>query len=113
MKISLCGALIAAMALTPLTLAAQTVYPRRPITMIVPFSARGGTDSIARDMAGNMADPLGQPVVIDSRGGAGGAIGADIVAKAKPDGYTVLFATSSFATNAAITVDLPYDAVKS
>lgn len=113
MKISLCGALIAAMALPPLTLAAQPVYPSRPITMIVPFSAGGGTDSIARDMARNMADRLGQPVVIDNRGGAGGAIGADIVAKAKPDGYTVLFATSSFATNAAITVDLPYDAVKS
>ncbi|MCW5234226.1 tripartite tricarboxylate transporter substrate binding protein [Verminephrobacter eiseniae] len=115
MKISLCGALIAAMALPPLALAvaAQPVYPSRPITMIVPFSAGGGTDSIARDMARNMADRLGQPVVIDNRGGAGGAIGADMVAKAKPDGYTLLFATSSFATNAAITVDLPYDAVKS
>src|SRR6218665_2123848 len=113
MKISLCGALIAAMALPPLTLAAQPVSPSRPITMIVPFSAGGGTDIIARDRARNMADRLWQPVVIDNRGGAGGAIGADMVAKAKPDGYTLLFATSSFATNAAITVDLPYDAVKS
>src|SRR6218665_3713064 len=99
MKISLCGALIAAMALPPLTLAAQPVYPSRPINMIVPFSAGAGTDSIAGYMARNIAYRLGQPVVIDNRGGAGGAIGADIVAKAKPDGYTVLFATSSFATN--------------
>src|SRR6218665_1457052 len=68
MKISLCGALIAAMALPPLALAvaAPPTSPHLPTTIIVPFSAGGGTDSIARDMARNMADRLGQPVVIDN-----------------------------------------------
>ncbi|MCT9811921.1 tripartite tricarboxylate transporter substrate binding protein [Acidovorax sp. Be4] len=81
--------------------------------MVVPFVAGGGTDSIARDIAKSMTDRLGQPVVIDNRGGAGGAIGADIVAKARPDGYTLLFATSTFATNAAVEPKLPYDPQRS
>ncbi|MGO4303435.1 tripartite tricarboxylate transporter substrate binding protein [Cupriavidus sp. RAF12] len=103
---------LAALAALPLLATAQPNYPARPITLIVPFAAGGGTDSIARDIAKNMADRLHQPVVIDNRGGAGGALGADMVAKAKPDGYTLLFATSTFATNAAIEARLPYDPVK-
>lgn len=103
---------LAALAALPLLATAQPNYPARPITLIVPFAAGGGTDSIARDIARNMADRLHQPVVIDNRGGAGGALGADMVAKAKPDGYTLLFATSTFATNAAIEARLPYDPIK-
>ncbi|ADU98590.1 tripartite tricarboxylate transporter substrate binding protein [Alicycliphilus denitrificans] len=91
---------------------AQAPWPARAITLIVPFAAGGGTDSIARDIAKNMAERLGQPVVVDNRGGAGGAIGAQAVAKAAPDGYTLLFATSTFATNAAVEPRLPYDPVK-
>ena len=105
-------AAIAALAALPLLASAQTDYPSRPITLVVPFAAGGGTDSIARDIAKNMADRLHQPVVVDNRGGAGGALGADYVAKAKPDGYTLLFATSTFATNAAIEPKLPYDPIK-
>jgi tripartite-type tricarboxylate transporter receptor subunit TctC len=105
-------AALAALAALPLLATAQPINPARPITLIVPFAAGGGTDSIARDIAKNMADRLHQPVVIDNRGGAGGALGADMVAKAKPDGYTLLFATSTFATNAAIETKLPYDPVK-
>ncbi len=86
-------------------------FPSRPITLVVPFAAGGGTDSIARDVAKLMADRLGQPVVVDNRGGAGGAVGAELVAKAKPDGHTLLFATSTFVTHAAITPRLPYDAL--
>jgi tripartite-type tricarboxylate transporter receptor subunit TctC len=111
MKFSIRGAL-ALVAALPIVAAAQAAFPARPITLVVPFAAGGGTDSIARDMAKNMADRLGQPVVIDNRGGAGGALGADLVAKAKPDGYTLLFATSTFATNAAVAPKLPYDPVK-
>ena len=87
-------------------------FPKHALTMVVPFSAGGGTDSIARDMAKLMSDRLGQPVVIENRGGAGGALGADFVAKAKADGHTLLFATSTFATNAAISLRLPYDPIK-
>ncbi|WP_349606814.1 MULTISPECIES: tripartite tricarboxylate transporter substrate binding protein [Cupriavidus] len=112
MSISIRGAL-AALAAFPLLAGAEPAYPSRPITLVVPFAAGGGTDSIARDIAKNMSDRLHQPVVIDNRGGAGGALGADIVAKAKPDGYTLLFATSTFATNAAVEARLPYDPVKS
>lgn len=115
MPLSVRGTLatIAALATAlPLLAAAQAGYPSRPITLVVPFTAGGGTDSIARDIAKNMSDRLHQPVVVDNRGGAGGALGADYVAKSKPDGYTLLFATSTFATNAAIEPKLPYDPVK-
>ena len=99
------GALLA----IPVAAMAQDRWPARPITLIVPFAPGGGTDSIARDIAKNMADRLGQPVVIENRGGAGGAIGAAAVAKAAADGYTLLFATSTFATNAAVEPKLPFD----
>ena len=95
----------------PILALAQS-YPARPITLVVPFAAGGGTDSIARDIAKTMAEKLGQPVIVDNRGGGGGAIGANLVAKAKADGYTLLFATSTFATNAAAEPNLPYDAAK-
>lgn len=104
---------LAALAALPLIASAQPAYPSRPITLVVPFAAGGGTDSIARDIAKTMGDQLGQPVIVDNRGGAGGALGADVVAKAKSDGYTLLFATSTFATNAAIEPKLPYDPIKS
>ena len=105
-------ALVAALAAIPLGATAQTAWPARPITLIVPFAAGGGTDSIARDVAKNMSDRLGQAIIIDNRGGAGGAIGATVVAKASADGYTLLFATSTFATNAAIEPKLPFDPQK-
>lgn len=87
---------------------AQGKWPERPITLVVPFVAGGGTDSIARDIASQLSNRFGQPVIVDNKGGAGGSIGANFVAKAKPDGYTLLFATSTFATNAAIDPKLPY-----
>jgi tripartite-type tricarboxylate transporter receptor subunit TctC len=103
---------MAAAILWPLAAASQQAFPTKPITVVVPFAAGGGTDSIARDLAKTLADRLGQPVVVDNRGGAGGALGADYVAKARPDGHTLLFATSTFATNAAVAPRLPYDPVK-
>jgi len=94
------AALSAAVFLAP-ALAVAQAYPAKPITLIVPFAAGGGTDSIARDIAKSLGDKLGQPVIVDNRGGGGGTIGASFVAKAQPDGYTLLFATSTFVTNAA------------
>jgi tripartite-type tricarboxylate transporter receptor subunit TctC len=74
--------------------AALAEYPERSITIIVPFSAGGNTDTIARIAAEHLSAELGQPVVIENRGGGGGTIGAALVAKADPDGYTLLFGTT-------------------
>jgi tripartite-type tricarboxylate transporter receptor subunit TctC len=71
-------------------------YPAKPIKMIVPFPAGGTTDIVARILAQKMSESMGQPVTVDNRGGAGGAIGADLMAKAAPDGYTILMHNLSF-----------------
>jgi len=80
---------------------AAQAYPQRPITLVVPFAAGGGTDSIARDLARQLQVRLGVAVVVDNRGGGGGAIGVDYVAQAPADGHTLLFVTSTFVTRAA------------
>jgi len=87
-------------------------YPQKPITLIVPFAAGGGTDSIARDLAKLISESLGQSVIVDNRGGGGGAIGAQMVAKAEPDGHTLLFITSTFVTHAATEATPSYDVEK-
>ena len=86
-------------------------YPQRPIRLIVLFPP-GGSDTVARIFGQRAADRLGQPFVIDNRPGAAGVIGADIAAKSPPDGYTLLFATASFAMNSAWERKLPYDAIR-
>ena len=75
---------------------AQTVWPTKAITMIVPFPPGGLADLVARPVAEAMSRELGQPVVIENKAGAGGGIGMGLAARAKPDGYTVLMALSSF-----------------
>lgn len=87
-------------------------YPQRPITLVVPYAAGGGTDNVARGLAKGMSDKLGQAVVVDNRGGGGGAIGSKLVAKADPDGYTLLFVSSSFVTHAATETKPSYDVAK-
>ncbi|GAD20489.1 tripartite tricarboxylate transporter substrate binding protein [Acidovorax sp. MR-S7] len=91
-------------------LAAQDAFPSKPIRFIVPYAAGGTTDLVARTVGARMAQTLGQPVVIDNRGGAGGNIGMDVVAKAAPDGYTVgMGAISTNALNPHIYKKVPFD----
>lgn len=86
-------------------------YPARPIRMVVPFPAGGPTDIVARPLAQLLGEALGQQMLVDNRGGAGGSIGADAVAKAAPDGYTLLVGTvGTHAINPALYRKLPYDA---
>ena len=84
-------------------------YPQRPIRMVVPFAPGGATDIIARIVAQKLSERLGQPVVVDNRPGAGTTIGNAEVAKAKPDGYTLLFAPTPFVISQVIYPSLPYD----
>ena len=93
--------------------AAQT-YPDKPVRFVIPFPAGGATDVVGRHVAQELSQVLGQPVVVDNKPGASAIIGAQTVATAPPDGYTVLFATSSvLAINAATRTKLSYDPVKS
>ena len=92
---ALATGLVALAALSSTAVMAQT-YPSKPIKLIVPFPAGGTTDIVARIVAQRMSETMGQPVVVDNKGGAGGAIGADLVAKAAPDGYTLLMHNISF-----------------
>jgi tripartite-type tricarboxylate transporter receptor subunit TctC len=93
--------------------AAQDNYPARPIRVVVSFAAGGPTDTVARVMGAKMADLLGQLFVVENRAGAGGNIGADVVAKAPPDGYTLLMATvSTHAINPGLYRKMPYDPVR-
>ena len=107
----------AAMALAALVgsgaaLAQADAYPTKVITLVVTYPPGGGADVMARLIAPKMSDTLGQTIVIDNRPGAGGQIGAGYVAKAKADGYTLLFDASSFAANPALYPKLPYDSLK-
>ena len=91
---------------------AQDKYPSRPIRLVIPFAPGGGSDVTARLLGPRVAERLGQPVVIDNRPAASGVVGADIVAKAVPDGYTLLGTTVTFVINGTLQKGLPYDAFK-
>ena len=92
--------------------AAADDYPARPILLVVPYPAGGGNDVLARMVAAKMSVTLGQPIVIENRGGAGSTIGTRDVARSTPDGYTLLIATSSLAINPQLYPDTAYDPVK-
>jgi len=87
-------------------------YPERPIRLLVPFPPGGAVDHVARLVTRAMADDLRQPFVIENRGGAGGVIATDAVAKAPPDGYTLLLTAPNHTINAALQAKLPYDTEK-
>ncbi len=87
-------------------------YPSKPVTLVVTYPPGGGADAMARLLAPKMSEALGQNVVVDNKPGAGGQIGAAAVAKAAPDGYTLMLDASSFAVNPSLYPKLPYDPMK-
>ena len=92
---------------------AQAPYPNKPIRMVVPFAAGGATDVLARVIGQKMSAGMGQPVIIDNKPGAAGIIGTDAVAKAAPDGYTIVLGLSnSLMTNEFLYEKLPYDTAR-
>ena len=106
----LVGMALAALATT--TVLARSGFPNRPIRMFVPFAAGGGIDITARIAAQSLSDVLGQQVVVQNQGGAGGALATDAVAKADPDGYTLLYHSTTGIVHAAVTPKLPYDWIR-
>lgn len=110
---SLLLAVTAAFTLVPLAQAQAPAYPRGPVTLVVPFPAGGPTDAMARTLALKLGERLGQQVVVDNKGGAGGSIAAEAVARAAPDGQTLFFGTTgTMAINPSLYSKLRYDPVK-
>jgi tripartite-type tricarboxylate transporter receptor subunit TctC len=106
-------ALFAVAGLAVCTSAAAQDFPTRPIRIIVPSTAGGSVDTLARAVGARLAERWGQQVVVDNRSGAGGVIGAEITARAPADGYTLIMATiAAMATNVTLTRNLPYDPVR-
>ena len=91
---------------------AQANYPDKPVRFVVPYPPGGGTDVIARIVQDRFQALLGQPIIIDNKGGAGGSVGSELAARAAPDGYTVLFTLSSHTINPAIYPKLSFDTIK-
>ncbi|MDW3686929.1 tripartite tricarboxylate transporter substrate binding protein [Cupriavidus sp. CV2] len=104
----LAGFLAAALSLAASAASAET-YPARPIRLVVPYAAGGGVDIVARSVGQKMSVLLKQPIIVDNRPGASTNIGMEAVAKAAPDGYTIMMASNSLATNAALFAKLPFD----
>jgi tripartite-type tricarboxylate transporter receptor subunit TctC len=105
-------ALAAGLAAAPVTASAQADYPNRPITIIVNITPGSGTDLIARTVADGLKTILKQPVVVENRPGAGGSIGAAVIANSEPDGYRLLVTSSAIASLPAVQTTLPYDTEK-
>ena len=101
-----------ALVLVTATSALAQNYPNRPVRIVVPFPAGGGVDTMARIIGNKLSERIGQPVLIEHRPGAGGTLGADAVAKAAPDGYTVLITVNGLSISAALYKTLPFDPLK-
>jgi tripartite-type tricarboxylate transporter receptor subunit TctC len=99
-------------ALLPGAAVAKTDYPNRPLRFVVPFPPGGSNDIFARVIGHRLSESLGQPVLVDNRPGAGGMLGAEIVARAPGDGYNLMIHSTSFTTGAALQPKLPFDPLK-
>ncbi|MCY1195771.1 hypothetical protein D9M72_71000 [compost metagenome] len=104
--VSLCGLAL------PQAAGAAAAYPSKPIRLVVPWAPGGSTDILARTTAERLTKALKQPVIVENRAGASGNIGADIVARAAPDGYTLLFTSTNLTLNPAVIPQTPYDPIK-
>ena len=87
-------------------------YPAKPVRLIVPLAPGGPSDTLGRTVATRLTEVVGQPVVVENRAGAGGVVGAEVAAKAPPDGYTMILVSTSFTINASLYPKLPYDTLK-
>ena len=112
MSLLMCAAMAAAPTLAQAPPAKGPTFPSKPLRIVVPFGAGGIADLTARTVAQHMAASLGQPVVIDNRPGAGGVVAAEMVAKAEPDGHTLLLLSNGSAVSAGLFKSLPYDTVR-
>jgi tripartite-type tricarboxylate transporter receptor subunit TctC len=106
-----CGVALLLAALA--SVAAAQGYPTRPVRLIIPFPPGGSNDIVGRMIAAQLGDRLGQQMVVDNRGGAGGTIGTELAAKSQADGYTLLLISTAYAFNTSIYKKLPYDPAKS
>ena len=106
------GALLAATLVLAGPAARAQPYPSRQITLIIPFTPGGSNDLVGRAIGKKLAEVWGQPVVVENRGGGGAVIGAAAVAKAPPDGYTLLLVSPTFTINPAIRKTMPFDTVR-
>src|SRR5215471_14925312 len=106
------GALLAAALVLAGPAARAQSYPSRQITLIIPFTPGGSNDLVGRAIGKKLSEVWGQPVVIENRGGGGTLIGAGAVAKAPPDGYTLLLVSPTFTINPAVRKTMPFDAMK-
>jgi len=111
-KISLITATLITAAVAFSLGSAHAEYPDRPVTIVACFPAGGGTDLAVRMMHVELGKALGQPVIIENRGGAGGSVGTGAVARATPDGYTLLSCSSAFVVNPSLYANVPYDPIK-
>lgn len=107
--LKLAGSAGAGLSTFPSIICAQASWPNKPVKIIVPFGAGGGTDNLARFWAERLGQAFGQPFVVENRGGASGIIGTEAVAKAGPDGYTLLLSSNSPTVNLPLLRKVPYD----
>lgn len=111
MRVLSMGLALAAAALMPLSASSQA-WPSKPVTLVVPFAPGGSTDVTGRMLAAKLKNEIGQTVLVENRGGAGGNLGADYAARAAPDGHTIFLATSTHATNVTLYRKISYDLMR-